>query len=278
MSSHRFLCITSAELAETNSALQAACFARDVAWHAIDPDDGALANELELLPGDLLYAACTRVAANLIERHLWSPSVGSFIVDPARAWAPPALQLARAGVATPRGFCPLPRGAEKLARLVAQLGGYPVVLKTPGGEGGRGVLRADSASALFALADYVPQSSTLCEYVEHALAYRLVVVGARVVSSEAWHAAPFDFRTNAGGTPLGPVEPPAQAVELALSASRALGVRFGGADVLHAADGRLLLTELNCPCFFADQQRRSGHDIAGAMLDELIARSRAARG
>ncbi|MBL8514858.1 MAG: hypothetical protein JNJ55_12780 [Betaproteobacteria bacterium] len=274
--SPRLFCITHAYLSDTNAVLETACAARgiDIAW--VLPD--TFVHDARRAPraGDLLYRAAAGIAADRIERLLWRPDVAAFYADPFFECAAQSIWMQRCGVAMPRTAFSVPRDREALARAADSLGGFPLVLKVPGGEGGTGVLRADSLAALFSLIDYVPASAVLMEYVEHTRAYRLIVVGEQVVAAEARHPGPFDFRTNsAGNVALGAVRAPAKAKRLALAAARALKFEFGGADVLEAADGRMVLAEFNFPCHFADQQAEGGIDIAGAMIDYLLAKSTA---
>ena len=174
----------------------------------------------------------------------------------------------------PRTVHSLPKDHQILERLVKKLGGFPVVVKVPGGEGGQGVIRVDSLPALFSLLDYAPPSAVMMEFFDHVVAYRLVVLGRRVIATEARHPGAFDFRSNAGGGLIGRVRAPARLTRIAVTAAKALRLEFGGADVLEDSRGRLRLAELNFPCYFADQQRDSGIDIAGKMVDHLLAKSR----
>jgi hypothetical protein len=275
----RFFCVTHAYLSDTNAVLEAACDARGIAVEWVLPDTFVFDARRAPKPGDLLYRAAAGIAADRIERLLWKPGVAACYDDPFFECAAQSIWMQRCGVAMPRTAHSVPRGREQLAQLAADLGGFPLVLKIPGGEGGTGVLRADSLGALFSLLDYVPSSAVLMEYIEHTVAYRLIVLGDEVISTEARHPGPFDFRSNApGNTTLGAVRAPVKAKRLAIAAARALRLEFGGADVLKAKDGRMVLAEFNFPCHFADQQADSGVDIAGAMIDYLLNRCAASTG
>nr|WP_295777629.1 hypothetical protein [Rhodoferax sp.] len=96
---------------------------------------------------------------------------------------------------------------------------------------------------------------------EPAVAYRLVVVGDRVVAAEAQAS---------GGEGWRVVNPSLGAATMALKAARLMRVEFGSVDLLEDQDGRLVLVALDYPCDFAAQQARSGVDIAGAMVDYLV--------
>lgn len=270
----RFFCIAREDTEATNALLEAACADRNIPFVFVDPDTFRYGGDMPG-PGDLLYKVATDLAAGRIESFLLRPGVASFYKTPHFECFSQSVVMAAAGVPMPRAVHSLTRDREALADHVAYLGGFPVVVKVPGGEGGAGVIRADSFPSLFSLADYLPPSATMMEYFEHAVAYRLVVVGSDVVATEARYPGPGEFRTNTwnSGT-LGRIDPPGEARDIALSAARALGLEFGGADVLENEAGRMLLTEFNMPCYFADQQNDHGVDIAGAMVDFLAAKAK----
>ena len=97
----------------------------------------------------------------------------------------------------PKTIHVVPTDRATIAACVDSLGGFPVVLKVPGGEGGQGVMRADSLPSLFSLLDYLPSNVQFMAYFEHVVAYRAVVLGPSVIATEARHPGAFDFRSNA---------------------------------------------------------------------------------
>jgi hypothetical protein len=270
----RLFCIAQDRLNDTNACMRAAGVSRGVEVVMLTPDRYALRPDLCPVAGDLLYRAATDVASDRLEKLLWRPGVAAFYDDPFFECLYQNVLFQRHGLPVPRTIHSISRDRAALAAQVEQLGGFPLVLKQPGGEGGQGVIRVDSFAALFSLVDYLGTGPVLMDYFEHVVTYRLVVVGEQVVACEARHAGPDDFRTNAaGGGTLGAVRASEQAVGIAVKAAQLLRVEFGGVDLMENADGKIVLAELNFPCYFADQQRDSGIDIAGAMVDHLIAKS-----
>lgn len=71
---------------------------------------------------------------------------------------------------------------------------------------------------------------------------RIVVAGGEVAGAATRTAAPGEWRTNVaiGGTPSGAV-PPGDACELAIEATRSLGIDFAGVDLLPLSDGWIVL-------------------------------------
>lgn len=271
----RFYCVTSEHLTDTNAVLRSACEARDIEFLTVTAESWQPELAAQVRRGDLLYRAASGVLADRMERLLWQPFVAAFYDNPFFECFNQSILLARSGVPMPATLHVVPRERDALAQAVDRLGGFPVVLKVPGGEGGQGVLRVDSLPALFSVLDHLPENVSMSEYVQHVLTYRLVVLGREVIATEARHAGAFDFRSNAAGNHwLGAVHAPIAAEHMAIQSARTLKLEFGGADVLETADGRLVLAELNFPCYFADQQIDTGVDIAGRMLDFLIRKGR----
>jgi RimK family alpha-L-glutamate ligase len=126
---------------------------------------------------------------------------------------------------------------------------YPVVAKPRYGSWGRDVeLCADPQ----ALERYVSTMETrvwwriggvVQELVRPlGIDLRVIVAGGRVVGAASRTAAPGEWRTNVavGGTPSSAV-PPANARELALAATGALGIDFAGVDLLPDGDSWVVL-------------------------------------
>lgn len=251
--------------------LQAACEQRGVTWQPVRPE-ATLGPGMPPTPrpGDLLVLAGADEASVAAAEQLWRPGMRSLqgFGQPAPVVGAAALQ--DAGVRMPLRIAPAPHGRDALAAAARQLGAWPVLLRLPGGEGGRGVMRLDSLPSLVSVRDALPDDVALVEYVAHEVAWRVVIVGDEVVAAEAWRAADGEFRSNVGGHLECGRARPAEVDRMALAAARLLGLQFAGVDVMEAADGRVCVAEVNSPCYFVDTQRRSGVDIAGRIVDRLL--------
>lgn len=280
-----FFCVGDRSVpAVTGRLLRAACDARGLPFHAVDARSFDFDDDRQLAAGDILYRSATSVVASRVEQFLWADGVASFHRDRDAVFfdaSAATLVFQRAGLVVPRTVpCnPLPRPA--LQRLVARLGGLPVVVKVPGGEGGVGVLRLDTWPALASVLDLLHaqgRTPLLSSYVPDALHWRVVVVGARAVAAYRNKARPDDFRSGVTRDPADyftDVRPDLAAP--AVRAVHALRREFGGVDLLVHPGGRVYLLEANFPCYFAQAQEVAGIDIAGAMLDHLLTRARAGR-
>jgi hypothetical protein len=268
--------------AVTTELLRAACGRRGVAFLEIDAPAFPYDPDARLLPGDMLYRAGISLAAQRAEQFLAAEDVATFHADPAGAWfgsGGAAVLFQRAGVPAPRSLPLAPGGRHLLEQQVEAVGGFPVVVKVPGGSGGVGTMQVDSWPGLNSLLDHLfarGEAPLLCAFVDNAVHWRLTVVGDRAVACYRNLPQERDFRTCASEDPLDfTATPPPPLADLAVRAVRALRLEFGGVDVLEHPSGRLYVLEANFPCFFAQPQTVAGIDVAGAMLGHLMRKARA---
>ena len=233
--------------------------------------------------GDLLFCPAVAPSANALERRLWRPGVISFHSQPRGPYAEivePMGLFATLGLPVPRGEMLRQVDARHVADAVERLGGLPIVLKLGGGEGGAGVMRLDSLTSLQSVLEAFAMRREwplLQAHVPQAMHWRLAVVGDRVVAAYRNPLGADGFRSGVSADPADYTAPPPDgAAELAIAAAQALQVGFAGVDVLAHPSGRLYLIEANFPCYYPMAQRIAGIDIAGAMLDWLLARADAA--
>lgn len=279
----RLVCIDDGVPEETPRLLRAACQSRGVDFVPLDPRAFDFAQAAPLGAGDLLYRPAVSAIAQRAEQHLYAPEAASFYADPAGPFFPYvnyALLFDRAGLPCPRTIPVLSADRAHLRQQVAALGGLPVVVKLPGWSRGVGTMRADSFATVFSLLDILlaqGQVPSLLAYVPDAVHWRVTVVGTRAVAMYRNVMEPDDFRTSASTDPRDvTADPPAAIADLAVRAVAAQRLEFGGVDILEHASGRLYLLEANFPCYFAHAQTVANIDVAGAMLDHLIAKARRA--
>ncbi|MDQ7015283.1 MAG: hypothetical protein Q9N68_02790, partial [Gammaproteobacteria bacterium] len=225
--------------------------------------------------GDLIYRSGADIACIRLEKFLFKHGVCGLYQQPFFECLEQTILLQKAGISTPKTVYSLRADRRLLTRHIEYLGGFPLVIKIPGSEGGMGLIQVDSYPALTSLLDHLGGSPLLMEYIEHACSYRLVVLGDEVIATKTLYPAAADFRSNShGGQSDYRLEVPTAAKEIALHAAQILQLEFGGVDILARPDGTLVFAELNFPCYFADQQNEGGVDISGKILDYLRAKSR----
>jgi len=275
-SGRAFYCVDDGVPPETVESLHAACIERGHTFVRVVPRDVDLLRG-PLPPGSMLYTPSTSLLAERVEQQLWQPGVSSFHrrdEGPFVQTLHPLLAFARADLPVPR-FVRVHRAADDaLEGWVDALGGFPLVVKSGGGEGGVGTLIADSMPALRSLLDLLlaqGQHPTLLAFVPDAVHLRLVVVGDEVVTAYRNPTRPGDFRSEPSDDPADyEIELDPSHAEIAVAASHVVGYAFAGVDLLLHPSGRAYLLEANFPCYFP-QAEMFGADVAGAMLDYLEA-------
>jgi len=97
---------------------------------------------------------------------------------------------------------------------------------------------------------------------------RLVVAGDKVVGAVSRVAKEGEWRTNVAlGATRVPLDPPREAVELALAAARALGAALVGVDLLPTPDGGLTILEVNGSVEFTHAYRVGRDVFRNAVLE-----------
>ncbi len=141
------------------------------------------------------------------------------------------------------------RKLEYIDDAIKRISGYPVILKTPYGTQGVGVVLVESRRSLYSALDILWKnmgSSILLiqEYIVEAEGsdYRAFVVGDRVIASMKRTAKSGDFRSNLhlGGEGR-KVELTEEEEKLAVRATQALGLKIAGVDILRSAKGPLIM-------------------------------------
>ena len=267
----------------TREQLARAAAARDVAYVELE------GHELieSLAPGSLLYRAATSHESIVLEQRLSGAHVAGVYAHPLGAhiiYDTQTLWLDRLGIPTPRTLHALPTDHDGLRAGVEDLGGFPVVLKVPGRSHGVGVVKLDGWEALLGVADLVwathGSAASLMECVAPATHWRVIVVGAEVAAAYVNPLKDEDFRTHVDEDrpELFDQELPEAARRAALDAAAALGLEMGGVDVLEREDGSVCVLEVNSPSYFGHPWEVAGIDVAGALVDHLLAKSAAILG
>lgn len=274
-------CINDRVPETTIELLRQACAARDVEMVEHHAPDFEYLPEQVAHPGDLLYRPAVSGAATHVEQFMMQRGVASFYAHEGGALrhiSNPWRAFAQAGLSVPRHFHVHTPDRALLRQWVDRLGGFPVVVKFPGFSGGTGVLRADSLPALYSLMDYalaIGREPVLMTYVDHAEHWRVVVVGNRAVAAYRNPQDVDDFRSYGSEDPADCTDAVPQDLALvAIKAVHALGLEFGGVDILRHPSGRLYLLEANFPCFHGHAETVAGIPVSLHMLDHLIAKAR----
>ncbi|MBU1702826.1 RimK family alpha-L-glutamate ligase [Patescibacteria group bacterium] len=166
------------------------------------------------------------------------------------------------------------RQIQYIDAAIECIGGYPVILKSPYGSFGAGVVIVESRRSLYSALDVLwmnMKSNILLiqEYVAEADGsdYRAFVIGNRVVASMKRTAQKGEFRSNLhlGGQATA-IELTPDEQKIAIRATRALNLQIAGVDILRSKDGPIIM-EVNANPGFLGLMEVTGVDVAGEIVD-----------
>lgn len=146
----------------------------------------------------------------------------------------------------------------------------PLVLKPRFGSWGLDVRLCRTRAELAATAAVLPErqwfrsTGVLVQEVVPLVTrdLRVLVAGGRAVGASARSPAPGEWRTNTSlGGRLEPVDPPDEALRLAVAAIAAIGIDLAGVDLLPAPDGGWIVLEVNGAADFDERYSLPGRDV-----------------
>jgi tetrahydromethanopterin:alpha-L-glutamate ligase len=180
--------------------------------------------------------------------------------------------LARAGIATPPTWAV--ESQEAAAAIVRrEIGAGPLVLKPLFGSQGRGLqlIRREqdlpdpgAVKGVYYLQRYVGVER------DGFRDFRVLVSHGRVVTAMMRHASSWITNIKRGGRPVAAViDAPMKA--LALAAAAAVGADVAGVDIMHYADGRPTVLEVNSMPAWSGLQQVTSANIAAILAADLLA-------
>ncbi|HLG25168.1 MAG TPA: RimK family alpha-L-glutamate ligase [Candidatus Gracilibacteria bacterium] len=169
------------------------------------------------------------------------------------------------------------RKFEYIDESIKKVGGYPVIVKSPFGSYGAGVVIVESRRSLYSALDVIlmgMESNIILiqEYVAEADGsdYRAFVIGDRVVASMKRQAKKGEFRSNLHlGGEASAITLTEEEQKLAVRASQALGLQIAGVDLLRSKNGPIVMEVNSNPGFFG-LSRITGIDVAGEVIDFAV--------
>jgi ribosomal protein S6--L-glutamate ligase len=179
--------------------------------------------------------------------------------------------LTRKGIPVPKTI--VVRKIKYIDKAIEKVGGYPVILKTPFGSYGAGVVIVESRRSLFSALDVILSSvesniMLIQEYVAEAEAcdYRAFTIGDRVIASMKRKAKTGDFRSNIHlGGEASKVKLTDEEIKMAVKATQALGLKMGGVDILRSKTGPVVM-EVNGNPGFYNLMHITGIDVPGEIV------------
>ena len=144
--------------------------------------------------------------------------------------------------------------------------GYPMIVKTSYGSGGKGVYKADCRADLDGIENELLYSPHMYqEYIRGSAGrdVRAIVIGGRCIGAMLRTSDGKDFRSNiAAGGRGEKYELGSDGARLAECAALAVGAEYAGVDLLFGDDG-FIVCEVNSNAFFGGFESAVGINVAG---------------
>ena len=167
------------------------------------------------------------------------------------------------------------RNSDDVEQAVEKAGGLPVVIKVSQGTQGRGVFLRHTMKEAKALVEALlvtGQVVLVQQYVQesHGTDIRVLVVGDKVVAAMRRRARGREFRSNyhLNGT-VENVDLPEDFAKIAVKASKTLGLKVAGVDLLEGNEGPLVL-EINSSPGLEGIERASKVNVAREIIEFII--------
>jgi ribosomal protein S6--L-glutamate ligase len=166
------------------------------------------------------------------------------------------------------GFANSPLDTNDLIKMV---GGSPLIVKLLEGTQGKGVVLAETKKAAESVINAFKSLNAnilVQEFIKEANGkdIRLFVIDGKVVASIQREALPGEFRANIhlGGTAT-VIKASAEEKKIAIKATKAMGLKVAGVDIIRSSKGPLLL-EVNSSPGLEGIEGATDKDIAGEMI------------
>lgn len=167
--------------------------------------------------------------------------------------------------------------SEAMAAIDGMLAeGAEVVIKPLFGSMGHGLVRVSGRELAWRVVRTLAQTKSVF-YLQRAVDHggrdvRAFVIGGRVVGAIERVAPPGEWRTNVAiGGAARACELPADWEALAVRAADAIGAEYAGVDLIESRGGERFVLEINAIPGWQGLQRATGLDVAGAIVDRLLA-------
>ncbi len=185
--------------------------------------------------------------------------------------------LSHHSIAIPRTM--VIRSQKYLDGAIKDVGGFPVIVKTPFGSYGSGVVIAESKRSLVSALDalwsaYNINIVLIQQYIRESKGrdIRVFVTGGKVVATMMRAASRGEFRSNIelGGNGE-PVEITPEEADLAIRATEILGLEVSGVDLVRSKRGPLIL-EVNANPGFKKLEEVTGVNVARAIIEYAVSK------
>ncbi|TLV01332.1 ATP-grasp domain-containing protein [Dyadobacter luticola] len=269
----------SRNIAARVQALRKACTEEEIHFIALDQHSIDFSRLPEPEKGDGIYN-CSRDGM-LLERVFIQRKLRTFynsfpeagVIEISNYWS---ILHDKSDIPTPKTVWIGTNDRTILSNYVDYLKGFPIIIKCYGGTGGIGVIKVDSFSSLYSLADYLTAIQTrfaLREFIPSTSCERLVVLGNEVIAAVSRPIVKNDFRSSSFDIAVNKLDTDEILESIAVRSVNQVNLSLGGVDIItDSRDGQSYLLEVNFPFNFIPTQETTGVNIPGKMIKWLFSK------
>ncbi|GAA3979641.1 ATP-grasp domain-containing protein [Mucilaginibacter dorajii] len=162
----------------------------------------------------------------------------------------------KAKLPQPKTIFHLTKNRVILKAYIDFLGGFPLIIKSPGGSRGIGTIKIETWQNLISTVDYLvttPDSFIMREFIHADYGARVIVLGNEVILSKKFYFQENDFRNAPilSATHYEPMEIDEPTKQLCIKAVHLANLEMAGVDLLFEREtGKPYLLEINFPTGF----------------------------
>ena len=170
-------------------------------------------------------------------------------------------------------LCYTDNGNRDYLKIIEKKLGFPMIIKENYGSLGKQVYLANNEKELLEIENKLIRIPHLFqEYIECSKGkdYRIIVIGHKVVAyMKRENKNSYLSNLAAGGT-ASVVELPKSYLDVAVKASKILGLDYCGVDILEGPNKEPILSEVNSNAFYEGIEKTTGVNVAGCYVDYLL--------
>ena len=157
---------------------------------------------------------------------------------------------------------------------IAEILGYPVVVKLSYSSMGKGVFLASDREELFSICNkYKSQAKLYQEFISSSSGrdVRIIVIGGKYLCGYERNSGGKDFRSNValGGNGV-KIQPSKEFIEFAEKVAKLLKLDYMGIDLMYGKNGKPVLCEVNSNAFFEMAEEITGENVAESYVNHII--------
>lgn len=258
-------------------SLEKACAFHSIGFVGIDESQIDFSTLPQPTAGDGLYN-CAR-GSYITERLMLNKQVKTFyrtyeVLSQKDDSNMLTIELEKQGISTPKTIYKGTNNKQLLENYVDYLEGFPLIIKTYGGVSGIGVLKVESYSSLFSLADYLVQKNEnfqMKQFIESDTCERVTVLGDEVLYAITRPIKDKDFRSDGYSPSAQKLKLDSSITELAVRAAHASNLNFAGIDmVVCSKTKKAYVLEVNLPHNFVQHEKLTGENYSRKLIDWLF--------